>query len=389
MVAVLMVAACILAWPQAAEACSYDPCYYSKRWNGVVLRTTSPVPRDGAFTFLSGAGSPSCLEDLAPNVSIRVTLAGVPVPGALVQLAGLDQLLIWRPDELLAPDAKYELEVAVDNEGLPVDESFEGPCAPSLVVDRFTLTTSSELSEVPPLAPPTASIETYTVDQDFRGVACCPGVVPQYGDPGGCYVSVFWEYSGAPNDCAYLYERTSLRYAAAAHAVAPAVGDQFVYQLVIDGEVVARSLAAPGLDVLHDTTACAHVEALHLGTGALVASSERCPSAEQAAIIGPHPLDLAGAFGCAEPQVCGEDDGWGEACVPLDPQNPPPLSPPGPSPLEFGCPAAEVALDSSGDTEGPEIPEQGCKCTGGGLDGSVLGLALGFLVRRRRGRRAL
>lgn len=365
-----------------ARACSFSPCLYeSPRVEAIALHTASPVPRDGAFVFLTDQEeSPTCLDELAPNLTIAVSRGGEPVPGEVVQLAALPTALIWRPAALLDAGATYQVRVTVENDGLgPEEDGFGGVCGPSQLLAPFTLTVGDGLAGAPEVVAPAFVAASTSLFTSLIGVACCPGVIPWYED-GGCEPEIYWDFDD-PNGCGFVSGFTELQIGALPTPLALPIGHQFVHQLVVDGEVVARTLGSGPVYASRRTAACARLERIHLGTGEVASSAEVCPSAELAATLGPVALDPM--LRCDDGQRCATDDyTWGAECVDHDPDAPPfALAWPYDTVLDVRCPDASVPTDS-----GPALDEgAGCGCSSRvELGGALLLLLLPGLRRRRR-----
>jgi hypothetical protein len=317
-----LVLALLAAWtpPRIAAACSWNPCLDLGRWDSVELHSVAPLPRDGAFIFRPQGSWRSCLADVAGNLEVLVTRAGEPVPGELVQYIGLDDTLVWRPAELLAASATYELRITLDNAAIAetTEDSLSGKCGPDQLIAEFSLVAGPDLTEVPDLAAPALAAIPVVLDTDLRAVACCPDVTPEWSN-GGCEAEVYWFPEAR---CTLLHGLTGLHYTVTPPALPDATARQYAWQMTVDGELVARDLDPTFIDAFHATAACARFEALHLGTGKIVASLESCPTPELAAALGPH--SVADELPCDDPVLCAANDyTWEGPCTPYDPQNPP------------------------------------------------------------------
>lgn len=330
--------------PRPVSACSWDPCYYdSSRIETIELRTASPVPLDGAFVIdTNEEESPTCLSELAQHLSIAVTRDGVPVPGAVVQLRGLLEYLVWRPDALLAPNTAYVVQVVVDNDALGPDGGWTSgePCGDAQELASFDLVTGETLASAPLPATPTLAASDLVWRESLHGVACCPGPAPLFSD-GGCYPEVYWD----GDHCGFVHGFTGLAIQAEVPALPAAMDGQFVHQLTFDGEPIARTLDGGPLGALRRTAACVRLERIQLGTGELVASAESCPSPDLAASLGPVALDPM--LTCDDPLMCAVDyEQWSTSCTPHDPDTlPAPEFWPYETRLE-GCPDDGVPVDS-------------------------------------------
>ncbi|MBK7830748.1 hypothetical protein [Nannocystis sp.] len=408
-VALTLAALTILA-PRAAKPCSYDPCYYgSPRIGGIEAHSESPVPRDGAFVFVTDQeDSPTCLADLTPNLSIAVEHADEAVPGELVQLAGLPHVLIWRPQAQLVAGGTYAVEFVVDNDGLGPSEVDFSTCEPAQLVASFMFTVDDALAAAPMPPAPALTTESISLDTSLLGYACCPEVIPFYDD-GSCFPEVYWDID-QPNGCGVVHGYTRLSIFADLPPLAETSGGQFAHQLIVDGELASVEFLGAFIGTSRRTATCARVERIHLGTGEIVASAETCPSPEVVAQLGPVALDPM--LPCDDAQLCATDAyTWSDECAAYDPDLPPAPPPNWPYEAAFApiCPDASLFVDSGPPDDAPttgastedgestgdgmdaagadDLPAEGrgCACTfGTGSSGGGLFLLLVIAGRRRR-----
>ena len=392
-----------------ARACSWNPCYFgSQRIASITLLTDGPVPTDGALVFATDQEiSPICLAELIPKLSLAVTRDGLPVPGALVQLDGLLDFLIWRPGESLDPGTTYEIAITFDNSSFMVSQPNELDtsdeiCGPELLLAAFSLTTGDGPAAPQPPPAPSLTATSLILDDTLLGLACCPDISPEY-EGGACYPDVSWD-SEDPNGCGFIHGYTGLDVHAELPAPSPALTGQFAHQIVIDGTPVARTLTDVSLDALRRTTACARVERIQLGTGEVVTSAETCPTPEVAAKLGPVALDPQ--LRCTDGQTCAENQyTWTNHCTLHDPATAtPPADWPPETEIHAVCPDAELPVDSgpppdettptssaedgttdeTGPGEDPDAVESSCACTATGSPTALLPLPLLLALRRRR-----
>lgn len=361
--------------PRAAQACSWNPCYFdSPRVEQIELLTASPVPRDGAFTFTTQQyESPTCLDELAPHLSVRVTRGGAVIPGDIVQLAGLPAHFIWRPTTLLTAGAIYKLHIRVDNDALAPDDAYFGEtCGPSSMVANFQLSVGDTLTERPVPAPPTLVPSPRVWDTSLRGVICCPGVVPEYFD-GGCYPEVLWDFED-PSGCGFPYGFTGVEIEAEPPELPLPHARQFVDQLIVDGEPVHRVLSDGPIAAFRATAGCTRLERIHLGTGEVIASDETCPDQELLAQLGPR--NLGPPLRCDDAEVCASDEtSWDGTCHPFDPEGLIRFMPEQ-TQLDPTCPDTSVPADAS-------PLARGCDCRHDATASGSLPLLLLLLLRRR------
>ncbi len=361
----------------AAKECEDAPCAGNPRWSGVELRTGSPMPPDGAFMLEATRGRQACLAEVDPQLTVTVRRDGVGVPGEVAQMEGLPDVFIWRPEGLLTVGATYELLVEVDNAAMRADHP-DGACGPDLLSEQFFVEVGGQAGWVPTVEPPGVAYSGVAVE-DFRAMACCPGEAPAVD---GCSGRPSW-YS---DTCASVYHYAWLWFYASTIGGSDGVRTQFAAQIVVDEEVVGRSVIgrsnAFDLSVLRSSPACARMELVHVKTGEVAAkSADACPTADVVALIGPRLIDVDRALDC-EAVMCGDAHGWGDACVPFEASTPPPLPP-----LVEGfvpvCEAASVPAEVS-DGPAPPMMDEGCGCVAVGGGGWWLCLPVWVLRRRRR-----
>lgn len=367
---ILLAGLCVAFAPGLAEACSLDYCATVPRWESLELRSISPVPQDGAFVFLGPAGDHDCLADLEPHIAVDVRLGGAQVDGVTELLEDLSGLIVWRPDAPLEPGATYALHVEIDNDAI----AYEPDCGPGRLQADFTVETAAAAEAEPPAPTLDGEMTMHTGAIGGLGtLACCPGVAAGFETTDSCGgQSIVWSPEGE-NGCTYIHERTSMYMDfVGVHAPAPALVGQYIYELRFDGELRHRSLEPnPYIRWFRGQPVCATLEALHLGSGARLASKPLCFGQDVAAEFGVRTIDVAAALACV-PQVCAVVDDHTDPtdCVAYDPANPPslpeaPMAAPGPI-----CPAPVI--------------EDGCDCAQAPAPGPwalLLGL---WLARRRR-----
>lgn len=382
MVRLAVVAGVVVAgWAStaSAEACGDVLCPGDPRWSSVELRTASPVPPDGAFVLEARRGRPVCLAEVDPHLTVTVRREGIGVLGEVAQMEGLPDVFIWRPTEMLADGATYEILVEVDNAGMSPDDADE-TCGPDRLRAQFFVDVGGDAGQVPTLMAPHVYPAEWFVE-DFRAMACCPGSEPAVDS---CSGAPMW-YSKA---CWSVYAYTWLYFYSGFTGGTDGVRTQFAAQVVIDDEVVGRAVIGDSNDydlvVFQQAPTCARTELVHVRTGEVVSTSEvTCPQADLVAMMGARVIDVTKALDCGEAVMCGKADGWGDACVPFDASMPPALPPlTSPYPYAVVCEAASVPADVSDDPEAPLAAEEGCGCTAVSFGPGVL--CLPMLLRRRR-----
>lgn len=366
--------------PAVADACSTSDCY---RWTWLETTRVS-YPRDAAITLSGSPIRQVCSEDLRRFASVVVRRGDEVVPGSFELPVGLIRGLVWYPDEPLAPDV-YAMTVEVDNAALDVllgvPEHPFGQCQPDAFIQDLEFTVVDEPSPSAPVVPPPRfEIESRWHDTSFKSLACCAGSEPFEAIGGDCERTLYGF------DCTYLYDYDYLTVSSATFPSTDEYDGLWLYQLVVDGEVVARGTTP--LAVRHNERACAHLEAIHFGTGEVVASEAVCPPAELA--VGPTTHAPQDEPTCAL-LACGTDDRWEpENCQAYDGVNPPfEPAPPMPSEtLTTRCdapqPAAMPIYPELPDV--PEIRDRGCGCASTPTPGPWVIVIAGLLRRRRRAR---
>lgn len=392
---VLLMALVGAAAPRLASACSYGPCHENPRWSTAEPLHDGPIPTDGVLALSGFVGSETCLDALAPLFTVSVAGPLGPVAGALDAAPGLRGAIFWRPAAAFAPHTTYTARFVLNNLALGPSENWTGEaCGLDEIVAQFEFTTGGATPALPPPESPALALVTETIDQEFTGVACCPGADLSFGNPGDCYDRVLWD----PGDrCAYTHEQTRLRVVGLTHPLPPGMAAQTIYELFVGDEVVARSLDAGALAGRVNEPSCARVEAVHVGTGARLVSGSSCPSADMAAQLGVRARDIAADVDCADAVVCEPsfEADVPDACALFDPSVPPP--PPSSTAIVSTCPALrgpDAPPPESATSEGPPAQEdtaitRGCAC-GASADASPAWLLL-LLVptrRRRRGSRS-
>ena len=361
----------VFGTPAAAAACETDSC---QRWLGLepVLST---FPRDAAIV-LEGSRHPEvCAEGLPAHVQVVVRSGDTVVPGDFEAPVGLLRALVWRPDDALDP-GEYAMTVKVDNAALEALAGVpaQSDCGPDVYEETIAFTVGSETSERPSLVPPPVfKIQTRPLAGDWRSLACCPGIVPFEGFSSDCRPTIG---SSGGGDCIYFHDFNYLEISTVQAPLAP--GGVYLYQLVVDGELVGRGLN--GASIWRNHRACAHVEAIHLGTGEVFGSEVVCPPDELE--IGPTEHVPDSPLACEQALACGTDDGWDpNKCEPYVVGEPPgpPTAPMADAMLETMCEAPTPATMP----EYPSPPGQGCGCTQATGTGPLL-LVVGLLLRRRR-----
>lgn len=357
--------------PTEAEACETSAC---RRWHGLTpLR--SGFPRDAAIVFEGALHAEVCADEFVKHANVVVRRGDAVVPGTFEVPVELFHELVWYPGAPLEP-GDYTLSVEIDNAGLEATLGLtqDETCGPAVYSEVVPFVVLDEVSPAAPamVAPPTFGTKRRRLDGTWRSLACCPDVVPFAGYASDCVESIG---SVSASDCTYFHDFDYLTI-----TTEPFAGGHdslWLYQLVVDGELVARGLHA--MMVRRNDRACAHVEAIHLGTGEVVGSAVVC--APDDLTLGPTAFTPEFELSCNQALACGTESGWDpQACQPYTIGKPPwPASEPlANDALVTRCePPLPVTMPAY---PAPEVA--GCGCTQRRAPGWLL--VVGLLVRRPR-----
>lgn len=392
----LALASLVAIVPNAAEACSPDPCWFDYKWlDSIAPVNHAEVPADGVLVLQGVLGGIASL-DLAAQLGITVTRDGQPVAGALAN-AELPGVVVWRPDGPLIAGATYQVSGAFNNSADPVELG----CAEQVLALEFEFTA---VDAAEPLAAPQVAAEAaikLDPSQSLGDLVCCDGAIPYTYD---CAPGPEWGQGAcAPNKgVGFLQVQVD-----ATSPLAPATAGLLATVVRIDGEEVARGLQ-PSFSIRLDSPACIVVEQVSLASGETIAAAEQCVGQEFTDQLGLQILDPVAALEgqCSGPLYTCEllDGAWDENdCHDLE-DEPPPVESESDSDSE-GEPTTSVSEsdgESSGDSasSGTGEPEPssdsddpsgddkvvGCGCNSTTADPTaLLGLlALGAVIRRRR-----
>lgn len=308
-----------IALPDAASACTPDPCAGVVAFAGLEPVSEAEVPIDGVVILQAdwfGELEPPTLLD---GLSLSVSRDGAAVAGAL-ESTDLPGVLLWRPAAPLVPGATYTASGSFANGG-----GVPGECAAAEVEVGFEFTAAAGPAE--PLADP--EITAWAEYVDFPIVAldtlvCCDDAMPREQRVCGISHGLAW----SQGKCAPARTRALLRVELrAAIEVGEATAAQWVWTLEQDGKQVAtgfqarftRYLAAP---------ACFTVVLRSLATGEARAAEEQCFGQDVVEPLGEVPLDprerLADACTGALYTCAAEGGAWDpEACAPWTPEERP------------------------------------------------------------------
>jgi MYXO-CTERM domain-containing protein len=354
-----------LAEPGACGDPYYDPCLQFSGWTALELAAGGTIPADGVLV-LQGAvqGEPPPGPD---SVTLEVTEAGAPVAGAL-EATDLPGLLVWRPAAAWTPGATYQVVGAAQNPaeageclpaGLPIAGEVTIDAAPVAALTPVELSGAEDFQTIP-LA-------------GLQSIACCPGASPTV-DIVDCGQSGGLSYD--PAQCAATQGFGYLDLALeGTPAVAGPTAQQVVYVLRGDGVPEAHaSSPAFALAGLAGPT-CAAIDAVDLGSGALVPGVEACFGEAFADQFGEQPLDPTEVLAC-DPVVCqATSEGWDVTmCSPWDGDTG--------VPTEGGPGGAGEGGDTSG-----QDGEKACACDASRGPGPGLLALVGALALARRRRR--
>jgi hypothetical protein len=353
-----------------AAACSTGAC---RRWFGLEP-TRAVFPRDAAIVLEGSLHAEVCAPDLREHASVVVRRGDEVVAGTFDAPVSLVHELVWYPEALLEP-GDYTLSVTIDNAGLDVPGGES--CGDDVYSESLAFSVEDAASPTAPIVvpPPVFAGERRRLDGGWRSIACCPGVVPIEGFAGDCEPGI--GTAGYAGDCIYFYDFEYLTITTDPFPYEDGHGELWLYQLVVDGELVDRGLHGTRARISH--RACAHVEAIHLGSGEVVGSEVACPPDDL--VIGPTEHAPEFELTCDQALACGTADGWDpEQCQPYTKGQPPwePVDPLPDTKIETACEApAPMTM--------PVYPadEGGCGCA----QAQPQGLLLVALVLRRRRRR--
>ena len=363
---ILLAAALLVNFVPPAQACETDAC---RRWRG--LDVTRSFPRDAAIVLESGYHGEVCAAQLRDHAEVVVRRGDMVVPGTFEAPIGLYHQLIWRPDGLLEP-GEHTITVMIDNAGLGLAND---TCGEDVYSETLPFTVSDSMSPpAPVLAPPTFGTTRRYLSGSWQSLACCPGVVPFDGFAPDCEPGIGAKQGG---DCIYFYDFDYLTITG--EALPAEHSDLYMVQLVVDGEVVDRSLG--GTSARRDGRACAHLEAIHLGTGAVIGSEVACPPDDL--VLGPRAHEPEFPLKCEQALACGTADGWDpERCQPYVLGEPP--FPPGPT---LAATNIVTACEAPVPVTTPTYPETDAGCGCSHAPGSGLAWLLVVLAAPRRRRR--
>lgn len=366
--------------PATAEACETSNC---GRWFGLEP-TRDEFPRDAAIVFAGSSHLEVCDADLHAHAEVTVRRGDEVVAGSFTAPVSLHRELVWLPAAPLEP-GEYTLTVAIDNAALDaaLGVTPDPSCGPDVYGDTIAFLVGSDMSPPAPavVPPPTFATLRRPLNASWQSLACCPGVAPIAGVGADCQPGI--GPSGDAGDCIYFYDYDYLTIASEPFPSTDGHDSLWLYQLVVDGAVVDRGMG--GMSARRSERACAHVEAIHLGTGEVVGSEVACPPDDLVPGARAHEPEFA--LRCEQALACGTADGWAPELCQAYVVGEPPFSP-GPTrpdtELTTRCEApAPVTMPVYPE---PEPAPAGCGCSlrsrpGPGL---LVGVVLIALRRRRR-----
>jgi len=364
--------------PAAAEACETSSC---GRWLGLEP-ARGEFPRDAAIVFSGANHAEVCVAELREHAEVTVRRGGEAVAGSFDVPVSLYSELVWLPAALLDPGG-YTLTVTIDNAALDaaLGVTPNPSCGPDVYSETIPFLVGSGMSPPAPMVvpPPTFATMRRPLNGSWQSLACCPGVVPIDGIGADCEPGI--GPSGDAGDCIYFYDHDYLTISTEPFPSADGHDALWLYQLVVDGALVDRSMR--GMSARRSARACAHVEAIHLGTGEAVGSQVVCPPDDL--VLGARAHEPLFPLNCSEPLACGTADGWAPDHCQVYTVGEPPFSP-GPTrpdtELATHCEApAPVTMPVY-----PEPEDAGCGCslTSRPGPGIVVGMVVVVLRRRRR-----
>jgi MYXO-CTERM domain-containing protein len=394
----LTAAAALALVPDAAEACSPDPCWGLARVQEISAVNAAAIPVAGVLVLQAAVSGDLPDADIVAGLKLEVTRDGQPVAGD-VETTDFPGVLVWRPAEQLGPGA-YQAVGSFDNPDDDGGYDYGDLCGPDLIELDFEFAAVAE--QVEPLAPPTVTAEhsrTLAASEDVGDLVCCDGAFPTENDLCGEPFGSYWSEGQCAAHSGHGWLDVQLT---AQSPASPSTAGLLATTLRVDGEVAWRGLGGP-LSIHRDHPVCFVVEHTNLASGESVASAEGCEGQDEAELLGPQQIDpleqLAGCVG--EPYTCVVVDEpfprhWDAAqCSPFAPEEE--TTGPTTSDSEGGEGSAgsegsegSEGEGSSGDDGGlgDDVDLKGCGCTSGPADpGALLALAgLGLVARRRRRR---
>jgi len=388
--------------PDAAEACSPDPCYNTPGVDQIQGVNVAAIPVDGVLV-LQVTEQGFTPGEVAAGLDFTVTRDGQPIAGAVESdPAGI---LIWRPTAPLQPGAHV-----VHASFMNADNEYGYDCGDLLVEADFTFEVVDEFVE--PLGIPmfVGAGEVALVPTDsLEALACCDGAFPAMGDICGYAYGPYWD----EGECAPTMAVGYLEVSGAIETLQDAAtAGLLAYEFVADN--LTTNGLSPTFNQRETGPFCLKYNVRNLATGAVAEGEPVCFGDDVADELGPRVIDpheaLAGQ--CSGPlYVCTVIEEfpsrWDETdCRPLDPveetSGPTTDDPTGDGPTSDGPTSGpdsdSVASDTAqgsdagtadADSDGQDgLVDHGCACADAPADPrALLGLlGLGLLTRRRRRR---
>lgn len=296
LVAAPIVAAVVV--PREAAACYFDPCVdQGGTWWTIGPDLFGPIPTDGALLF---TGQPIFDGAGAPEVTLTVTLDGMPVAGAF-EFSPFDDILAWRPDAPLEPGATYHAtgSATLYESGFDTCNAFEEPLDFDFQTDAGPM--------VPLVIPDVTATPEVVIEEDdgLASLVCCDGADPYY-EPFECDVggAVMWSMGY----CTHTQGTGRLKVTLALAPAYPLPTELMVYySLVVDGKTVDIRRSTD-LHYTSEAPFCAHVVAHSFGDMPPVETPEQCYG--DPATLGAQPINPTQklAENCVGPaQVCELD----------------------------------------------------------------------------------
>src|SRR5688572_2588449 len=360
----------------------YDPCYEFDGWTELALLSGGTIPVDGVLV-LQGAfrGETPALE----TVALEVTVEDVAVAGAL-EATAFAGIVIWRPTEPWTAGSTVAIA------GNAINAAADGTCVPAEIPLTGEVTIAADagagLSAVDIDAVvmveqiPTISLET---------LACCEGVKPSIASF-DCEDGTVIDFD--PTQCTPTQGTGFMQLTLTGTPAAEGpVDQQIVYVLRADGWADQHAFSPMfGLAAL-TAAQCAAIDAVDLGTGAVVAGEPEC-FGQDVPLLGQHPIDPTATLSCAL-QTCAVNsngDAWDlEMCTPLgggEEESGTPTSSEGPGSEASDGSGGSEGSSGGGDGTGGQDGDKGCACDADGGGAGAAGLlalaGLGLLGRRRR-----
>ncbi|MBL9106762.1 MAG: hypothetical protein JNL82_37960 [Myxococcales bacterium] len=333
-----------------ASACTPDPCAGVLAFVGLTQVDDLEVPTDGVLLMQAAWFGELEAAALVAGLTLTVRRGDAEVAGT-VEATELTGVLLWRPQQALAPGEAYA-----------VTGRFTNPAGVPAVCAAAEVEVAFEFRAAPGPAEPLVAPELRVTDEldesprfELDNLVCCDGAMP--AEQAVCAVDHGLVWSQGQCAAATVRARVKTELAVTVRA-GEATAGQWVRALYTDGQRGRATLGRRFTRYLAAPT-CFVVEQRSLATGESLLSEETCVEA-----------DVPETDVAIDPYVA-----LAERCE---------------GPL-YTCEVAGAAWDDEACAPWPEPPPErrvqvGCELGGGPAGAAGL---LVLLLRRRRGRRSL